>query len=231
TRRCGELPRRKYGAPERDSGPRPVQRPGPAAGGHLVRPGVQLLAPRHPRAPAASFRSVPRGDESSSHQSRASGAEHLPVALPGYSVSPDNPEFRDVRCGRLAVALPDASVVQSNGSDRYNKLKSLLETDITGGIRRTSLGCATIREESSLSELGKRIGRRIRELRTQRPERWTQEDLAERAKISVSFLSMIERGKRVAHVETLAALADSLGVSLAELFVEPAPAATNGEEL
>ena len=82
-----------------------------------------------------------------------------------------------------------------------------------------------------MSDLGKRIGRRIRELRTQRPERWTQEDLAERAKISVSFLSMIERGERVAHVETLAALAEALGVSLAELFVEPAPGDQNGEEL
>lgn len=68
------------------------------------------------------------------------------------------------------------------------------------------------------SEIGKRIGRRIRELRTQRPERWTQEDLAERAQISVSFLSMIERGERVAHVETLASLAQALGVSLSELF-------------
>jgi transcriptional regulator with XRE-family HTH domain len=29
---------------------------------------------------------------------------------------------------------------------------------------------------------------------------------------------MIERGERLAHVETLAALADALGVSLAELF-------------
>jgi transcriptional regulator with XRE-family HTH domain len=70
-----------------------------------------------------------------------------------------------------------------------------------------------------LSDLGKRLGKRIRDLRTQRPERWTQEDLAERAKISVSFLSMIERGERIAHVETLAALSDALGVSLAELFV------------
>ncbi|MGQ0507250.1 MAG: helix-turn-helix domain-containing protein [Myxococcaceae bacterium] len=69
-----------------------------------------------------------------------------------------------------------------------------------------------------MSDIGKRIGQRIRELRTQRPERWTQEDLAERAKISVSFLSMIERGERVAHVETFAALAEALGVSLAELF-------------
>src|SRR4026209_2469031 len=69
-----------------------------------------------------------------------------------------------------------------------------------------------------MSDLAKRLGQRIRDLRTQRPERWTQEDLAERAKISVSFLSMIERGERVAHVETLAALAEALGVSLAELF-------------
>jgi transcriptional regulator with XRE-family HTH domain len=72
-----------------------------------------------------------------------------------------------------------------------------------------------------VSELGKRIGQRIRDLRTQRHDRWTQEDLAERAHISVSFLSMIERGERVAHVETLAALAAALGVTLADLFVQP----------
>jgi transcriptional regulator with XRE-family HTH domain len=69
-----------------------------------------------------------------------------------------------------------------------------------------------------VSEIGKRLGQRIRELRTQRQERWTQEDLAERAKISVSFLSMIERGERIAHVETLAAISDALGVTLSELF-------------
>ena len=80
--------------------------------------------------------------------------------------------------------------------------------------------CAAAHTEGRgvLSELGKRIGQRIRELRTQRPERWTQEELAERAQISVSFLSMIERGERVAHVETLAALAEALGVTLSELF-------------
>jgi transcriptional regulator with XRE-family HTH domain len=79
-----------------------------------------------------------------------------------------------------------------------------------------------------LSEIGKKIGQRIRELRTQRPERWTQEEIAERAQISVSFLSMIERGERVAHVETLASIASALGVSLGELFAgtEQTPAQT-----
>lgn len=69
-----------------------------------------------------------------------------------------------------------------------------------------------------MSELGKKIGQRIRMLRTQRAERWTQEELSQRSQISVSFLSMIERGERVAHVETLASLARALGVSLSELF-------------
>jgi len=69
-----------------------------------------------------------------------------------------------------------------------------------------------------VSEIGKQLGQRIRALRTQRIERWTQEDLAERAKISVSFLSMIERGERVAHVETLASLAEALDVPLSDLF-------------
>ncbi len=42
--------------------------------------------------------------------------------------------------------------------------------------------------------------------------------MAQRARISVSFLSMLERGERVAHVNTLAALADALDVPLSELF-------------
>lgn len=76
-----------------------------------------------------------------------------------------------------------------------------------------------------------RLGQRIRGLRTQREERWTQEDLADRARISVSFLSMIERGERVAHVETLEALAAALDVSLADLFAEPKEESSEATEL
>lgn len=74
------------------------------------------------------------------------------------------------------------------------------------------------RSRLRVSEIGKRVGHRIRELRTQGPQRWTQEELAERARISVSFLSMIERGERVPHLETLQDLSAALGVSLSELF-------------
>ena len=48
----------------------------------------------------------------------------------------------------------------------------------------------------------------------------TQEDLSERARISVSFLSMIERGERSPHLETLAAIADALEVRMADFFLD-----------
>ncbi|MGZ6126307.1 MAG: helix-turn-helix domain-containing protein [Myxococcales bacterium] len=64
----------------------------------------------------------------------------------------------------------------------------------------------------------KDVGRRIRQLRTSRSARMTQEDLSERARISVSFLSMIERGERSPHLETLAAIAEALEVRVADLF-------------
>jgi len=77
--------------------------------------------------------------------------------------------------------------------------------DNMAGVRRQTL------------EAIPRLGQRIRELR--KALSLTQEQLAERANISVSFLSMIERGDRVPHLETLAMLSKPLGVSLAEIFV------------
>ena len=67
----------------------------------------------------------------------------------------------------------------------------------------------------------KEVGRRIRQLRVSRVGRMTQEDLSERAHISVSFLSMIERGERSPHLETLASIAEALGVRIADLFRTP----------
>ncbi|HZR09002.1 MAG TPA: helix-turn-helix transcriptional regulator [Myxococcales bacterium] len=66
----------------------------------------------------------------------------------------------------------------------------------------------------------KDVGRRIRQLRVSRSVRMTQEDLSERARISVSFLSMIERGERSPHLETLAAIAHGLDVRIADLFLD-----------
>ena len=69
------------------------------------------------------------------------------------------------------------------------------------------------------SSVVKEVGKKIRQLRSSRTgPRLTQEALAERARISISFLSMIERGERSPHLETLAKIASALEVPLAELF-------------
>jgi transcriptional regulator with XRE-family HTH domain len=70
--------------------------------------------------------------------------------------------------------------------------------------------------QANRSEVSRQLGRRINQLRKLRG--LTQEELAERAGISVSFLSMIERAERVPHLTTLAQLADALGITLSEAF-------------
>src|SRR5688572_14852229 len=73
-----------------------------------------------------------------------------------------------------------------------------------------------------------RVGAKIRQLRSSKyGPRLTQEELSEKAEISVSFLSMIERGERAPHLETLARIAGALEVPLEELF----NFSTDGEKL
>ena len=66
------------------------------------------------------------------------------------------------------------------------------------------------------SQLREKFGQRVRWLRSEHA--LTQEQLAERAGISVDFLSLIERGKSSPSFENLDELADALEVSVAELF-------------
>jgi len=69
---------------------------------------------------------------------------------------------------------------------------------------------------AKVTKIGMGLGQRIRERR--RALFFSQEELARRAKISVSFLSMIERSTRLPHVKTLAAISEALGVALSQLF-------------
>lgn len=56
------------------------------------------------------------------------------------------------------------------------------------------------------------IGMRIKRARKQ--AHMTQEQLAERAEISPSFLGHIERGSRIASVETIVRLSDALSADI-----------------
>lgn len=60
------------------------------------------------------------------------------------------------------------------------------------------------------------IGLRVAALRRER--HWTQEQLAERAKMSPAYLARIEGGRRRATVEVLSRLAKALDVPLWRLF-------------
>ena len=65
-----------------------------------------------------------------------------------------------------------------------------------------------------------RFGARIKELRAEREI--TQEELAERVGIFRTYMSRIETGLGNPTLTTIHALADSLGVSVTELFEVPA---------
>ena len=69
-----------------------------------------------------------------------------------------------------------------------------------------------------MEEVYLRVAKRVRELRSNRG--MTQDQLAEKANISASFLSYLERGGRMGSLVTYDRLAEGLGIPLAELFTE-----------
>ena len=74
----------------------------------------------------------------------------------------------------------------------------------------------------------KELGNRIKKARIN--QNLTQEQLAEMLDISVSYVSLIERGGRNATVETLLAIADVLQVSVASLLQDSADLDKDGEQ-
>lgn len=65
--------------------------------------------------------------------------------------------------------------------------------------------------------LGKRVSERRRALN------WSQEQLAETLNLSISFIGHIERGTRIASLDTLVRLAVTLGVSTNYLLADSMP--------
>jgi transcriptional regulator with XRE-family HTH domain len=61
-----------------------------------------------------------------------------------------------------------------------------------------------------------KAGKRLKELRLQ--QGWTQQQLAEKASISVAFLSFIEQGRRKGSLQTYASLSKALGMDISELL-------------
>jgi transcriptional regulator with XRE-family HTH domain len=66
--------------------------------------------------------------------------------------------------------------------------------------------------------LARVLGWRVRQLRTRRE--WTQEELAEHARLHRSYIAGIEAGLRNPSVQVLSKIARGLEISLSELFEE-----------
>lgn len=77
------------------------------------------------------------------------------------------------------------------------------------------------RDDPAAAEFLRALGKRVRLLRLTQER--TQEEVAQAAGVSRSFLSTIERGSEGVDVGKLFRLAGVLGVSLAELVDLPAP--------
>ena len=67
-----------------------------------------------------------------------------------------------------------------------------------------------------MSDIKTVLGQNIRELR--KKSGWTQEYLAEKAKISVPFMTQIELARKSASLEVVENIARALGVSYERLF-------------
>jgi transcriptional regulator with XRE-family HTH domain len=65
------------------------------------------------------------------------------------------------------------------------------------------------------------VGKRLRAIRVAR--RQTLREVAERAGLSESFLSQVERGRASASIASLRRIADGLGISMADLFQPAGP--------
>ncbi|WP_264775287.1 helix-turn-helix domain-containing protein [Deinococcus aetherius] len=84
-------------------------------------------------------------------------------------------------------------------------------------------GDSAPRAERHPIDLSARLGSAVRRLRDQQGV--SQEELADRAQLDRTFISMLERGKRRATLESAQAIAAALGLSFSELVreFEPSP--------
>ena len=71
-----------------------------------------------------------------------------------------------------------------------------------------------------MSSLRQQFGRNLRSLRLSKD--WTQEEMAERLRMSVNFLSYVERGLKAPSFDNLERMAKVFRIPVARLFESPA---------
>ena len=75
---------------------------------------------------------------------------------------------------------------------------------------------ANVEAMQDLNKVKNRLGKRVRELRSER--NWSQEELAHHSGLARSFTGAIERGEKDVCLTTLVKLANTFGIPLMRLF-------------
>ncbi len=88
----------------------------------------------------------------------------------------------------------------------------------TKGWRHSSVAVTLLAE---MAERREAVGQRVVELREQ--QRWSQEELATKAGVSVKTVSRLENGRYESRRGTIDRVADALGITADELDPPPAP--------
>jgi transcriptional regulator with XRE-family HTH domain len=126
--------------------------------------------------------------------------------------------------GRLPGGLPQAAARRCSwltppASHRHYRTIVTVKVVSSESVPPEEHARRTGSERADSVNVVREVGKRIRQRRTSKlGPKMTQSALAQQAEISISFLSMIERGERAPHIDTLAKVARALQVPITELF-------------
>ena len=107
------------------------------------------------------------------------------------------------------------SAVQTMKNNAFDYIKKPFKVDELRGTIRNALRAKMLLTEPD-DEVNIKIGRKVRGLRNEK--RLTIKELAERANLSISLISQIERAESAASISTLNKIAIALNTELREFF-------------
>lgn len=137
-------------------------------------------------------------------------------------VKPGVARMRDLTpAQRRAVMFAQQQIIKAQAAKRAKDERQAArdrmwrEEDAEVKPRSQSAATAPVEESHAVSLRGA-IGHVLRDLRTR--DRRTLREVSEKAGVSLGYLSEVERGQKEASSELLSSIADSLGVSTAQML-------------
>ncbi|MBT1175480.1 helix-turn-helix transcriptional regulator [Bifidobacterium sp. LC6] len=149
--------------------------------------------------------------------------EQMDVAVKNpMSVQPGVARMRELTpAQRRAVMFAQQQVIKAQAAkkakDEREAARMRMWQEEEGGVKpRTTVQSVAAESDEHDVTLREAIGHVLRDLRTR--DRRTLREVSEKAGVSLGYLSEVERGQKEASSELLSSIADSLGVSTAQML-------------